>query len=188
MRAYPLFSAALVAMVSIGGLTNEARGSSPPPAQERQAGPLRNNGDANSKCPRVCAPITWNGQWRTTVPGRMSVCSCVPGGAQVPPPPPQVRPPGKAIDDGRFAAVLQAVQAESSAPGRLLVIGSAAKAEHFLVAQVRQLLDQLTYSKDKIRALELLAPRIADRNNIFMLFSAFSFEDDKARARTILGQ
>jgi hypothetical protein len=50
----------------------------PPRSIQREAGPIWNNGDANSKCPAVCGPgMRWSGQWRTTVPGRMSVCECV---------------------------------------------------------------------------------------------------------------
>jgi len=41
-----------------------------------EAGPLWNQADAQRKCPEVAKANggTWNGQWRTTVPGRMSVC------------------------------------------------------------------------------------------------------------------
>jgi len=41
-----------------------------------QAGPIWNNDDAKVKCPVVAAAArgVWNGQWRTTVPGKMSVC------------------------------------------------------------------------------------------------------------------
>jgi len=49
----------------------------PPPARDVQAGPIWNQADAEAKCPQVCRPPErWNGQWRTTDPGRMSVCSC----------------------------------------------------------------------------------------------------------------
>lgn len=46
-----------------------------------KAGPIWNNGDAQMKCPSVCqkAGGKWNGQWNTTVPGKMSVCGCVVG-------------------------------------------------------------------------------------------------------------
>lgn len=42
------------------------------------AGPIWNNDDAQTKCPIVCASYggTWNGQWTTVVPGKMSVCGC----------------------------------------------------------------------------------------------------------------
>lgn len=48
----------------------------PPPERSVEAGPIWNQADAEAKCPRVCRPERWNGQWRTTDPGRMSVCSC----------------------------------------------------------------------------------------------------------------
>jgi hypothetical protein len=41
-----------------------------------EAGPIWSQYDAEKKCPEVAKKNggTWNGQWRTTVPGRMSVC------------------------------------------------------------------------------------------------------------------
>ena len=40
------------------------------------AGPIWNQADAEEKCPQVAASYggVWDGQWRTTVPGTMSVC------------------------------------------------------------------------------------------------------------------
>jgi FtsP/CotA-like multicopper oxidase with cupredoxin domain len=51
----------------------------PAPAADELAGPIWNNDDAKVKCPRACQAdnATWNGQWTTTVPGKMSVCGCV---------------------------------------------------------------------------------------------------------------
>lgn len=45
---------------------------------DMNAGPIWSNQDAPSKCPTVCsnAGLKWNGQWRTTVEGVMSVCGC----------------------------------------------------------------------------------------------------------------
>ena len=42
------------------------------------AGPIWNQEDAEKKCPVVCASYggTWNGQWKTVVSGKMSVCGC----------------------------------------------------------------------------------------------------------------
>ena len=41
-----------------------------------EAGPIWNQSDAEKKCAEVAKKNsgTWNGQWRTTVPGNMSVC------------------------------------------------------------------------------------------------------------------
>ncbi|MBF0143925.1 MAG: mannan-binding lectin [Magnetococcales bacterium] len=42
-----------------------------------QPNPIWNNADAKGKCEPVCKPFGgWNGNWLTTVPGRMSVCGC----------------------------------------------------------------------------------------------------------------
>lgn len=50
-----------------------------------EAGPIWSNTDATDKCPRTCskAGLGWNLNWRTTVPGRMSVCGCVEGSSPV---------------------------------------------------------------------------------------------------------
>lgn len=42
------------------------------------AGPIWNNDEAQSVCPKVCAGLEdeWNGQWTTTEPGVASVCGC----------------------------------------------------------------------------------------------------------------
>ena len=47
-------------------------------AIDAKAGPIWNNNDAKVKCPVACAALggQWNGQWRTTVQGRASVCGC----------------------------------------------------------------------------------------------------------------
>jgi hypothetical protein len=46
--------------------------------QDVNAGPIWSNPDAQGKCPAVCADVarTWNGQWKTTQQGVMSVCGC----------------------------------------------------------------------------------------------------------------
>ena len=67
-------------------------------ADEVQAGPIWNHADAQQKCPAICGPRGWTGNWRTTQPNVMSVCDCVgyvqpvPQVVQVPPPPPPVQP------------------------------------------------------------------------------------------------
>lgn len=45
-------------------------------AQDVDAGPIWNDGDARVKCPVAAAAVngTWDGQWTTTVEGKMSVC------------------------------------------------------------------------------------------------------------------
>ena len=45
-------------------------------ARDVKAGPIWNNEDAKAKCPVAEAAVgqAWNGQWRTTIQGKESVC------------------------------------------------------------------------------------------------------------------
>lgn len=55
-------------------------------SQWAEAGPLFNQMDAQNKCPGVCQQSggrAWDGNWKTTQPGRMSVCGCA-GQASLP--------------------------------------------------------------------------------------------------------
>ncbi len=51
--------------------------ATPAVARDIKAGPIWNNEDAKVKCPVAAAAVggIWNGQWRTTVWGKESVCS-----------------------------------------------------------------------------------------------------------------
>lgn len=44
-----------------------------------EAGPIWSQDEAPAKCARVVASATWTGHWKTTVPGKMSVCNCTVG-------------------------------------------------------------------------------------------------------------
>ena len=48
------------------------------PAGNYDAGAIGSNADAQRMCPTTCAAkgLKWNGNWTTTVPGKMSVCGC----------------------------------------------------------------------------------------------------------------
>ena len=48
------------------------------PAGEYEAGPIWSNDHAAQICSTVCSSknLRWNGNWTTTIPGKMSVCSC----------------------------------------------------------------------------------------------------------------
>lgn len=55
-------------------------------AQWADAGPLWSQMDAQNKCPDVCRRSgnrTWDGNWKTTEPGRMSVCRCQGAGSSI---------------------------------------------------------------------------------------------------------
>jgi hypothetical protein len=81
---------------------------------------------------------------------------------------------------------LQAVNAEAFSEAKLRVLESACRNDYFLVGQLRRVIDAMTFSDDKIKAVRIIAPRLLDRENIFTIYTAFTFDSDKQRARTIL--
>lgn len=105
-----------------------------------------------------------------------------------PPPPPSSRREVRPMNDQAFRALVDAVNNEGFAEGKLNVIQSAATRNFFRTDQLRTLIDQLGFSATKLRALELGAPRLVDPENAFTLYEAFSFSADKERAKQILSR
>ena len=50
--------------------------ATPTTAEWIDAGPIRSDFDAQWKCPKACGNGKWDGNWKTTQEGKMSVCSC----------------------------------------------------------------------------------------------------------------
>jgi Domain of unknown function (DUF4476)/Ricin-type beta-trefoil lectin domain/Mannan-binding protein len=145
-----------------------------------EAGPLWNNADAAQKCPAVCAPQAWTGAWRTTVQGQMSVCACSGGGAGAAPP-----VAGRAMAAARFDALLGAMRAESFPSSQLGVLESAARDNRFTVEQLRRIVTGFTFPSDRVRAVEIVAPRVVDRGNAFLLEAALEWDMEKQQVRAI---
>jgi hypothetical protein len=59
---------------------------------------------------------------------------------------------------------------------------------YFRVMQLRMVLDLLACSANKLRALELVAPRLIDPENTMALYEAFTYSADKQQARQILSR
>jgi hypothetical protein len=102
-----------------------------------------------------------------------------------PPPPPPMRGP-RPIDDGSLEALIQAINAEGFSDGKTRVIAQAARSHHFLVGQLKRIVEQLPFSADKVGAVQMIAPRLLDRQNAFQIYDAFAFSADKERVRQIL--
>jgi hypothetical protein len=85
-----------------------------------------------------------------------------------------------------FEEAFAALEARGFAGERLDVLSELCRHNWFVVEQARRLIESFSFGKDRLQALELLAPRIVDRQNDFRLFEAFTFESDKAQARRIL--
>ncbi|MBL8345723.1 MAG: RICIN domain-containing protein [Rubrivivax sp.] len=166
----------------------------PPPSattRDVEAGPLFSNAEAARKCPAVCSPGRWNGQWVTTVPGRMSVCGCVfeaPAATPVQPapPPPPATTANQAMAAERFDDLVRLLDEEAFPANALRTLQTVARDHRFSVEQVRRLFDVFAFGSDRLRALEVTLPRLTDRANAFQLLGAFTFESEKEQARRML--
>ena len=86
-----------------------------------------------------------------------------------------------------FQALKSTIENQSFPDDKLGVLQQVVHRELFTVGQVTQLLDLYTFSSDKIDALQMLASRIIDPQNDFLLMNAFVHSSDKEEARRILG-
>jgi len=83
-------------------------------------------------------------------------------------------------------ALVAAMGEQSFSDDKLAVVTEAMKEAYVTVAQVRKLLDQLSFPDDKLQALRLLKGRITDPENKFQLYGAFVHSSDKDEAKKIL--
>jgi len=87
----------------------------------------------------------------------MSVCNCIddaadwrPEGSAAPPP----------MAERRFAELMRAIEAEPFAASKIAVLEAAARDHHFVIAQLRRIVYALRSPVDRMRAVEIVAPRI----------------------------
>lgn len=155
-----------------------------PVTRDVEAGPLFSNADAARKCPAVCAPGRWNGQWVTTVPGRMSVCGCVTEAPAAPPTPPT--PVNEAMAPEQFDDLLRQLDDEAFPANALRTLQMVTRDHRFTVDQVRRLFGLFPFGSDRLRALELVLPRLTDRANAYQLIDAFTFDSEKTQTRQLI--
>lgn len=104
------------------------------------------------------------------------------------PPPPPPAPVVQPIDNGRLQQLTQAMVREAFPKDKLRVLNDfTSRNNYFLVSQMRQLMDQFSFSNDRLEAVRLLWPRVLDRDNGFQLYQSFPFSGDKEKLRQIIG-
>jgi len=107
-----------------------------------------------------------------------------------PPPQPSYPPQPVRVRQARpeddFSQLLSAVQRESFSDGKLSVLESGARGSWFTVDQAKRMIGAFSFSQDKLNALQIMAPQIVDRQNLYQIYSAFTFSSDKEAAKGIL--
>lgn len=148
-------------------------------------------------------PLSQGASWRKKLQAkdgyltviRLSQGAPPPGAGPLPPsspgpghPPPHHHGPAApaAMDAASFSSLKAAIDGESFSDGKIKVIQLSATSSYYTCAQVGALLDSLTFSEDKLRALRLVQSRIVDRQNVHTILSHFTFSADKDAATKIL--
>ncbi|NBD13704.1 MULTISPECIES: DUF4476 domain-containing protein [Corallococcus] len=106
-----------------------------------------------------------------------------PGNIPLPPAPP---PPPRPVAEAQFRSISQAMIRESSSREKLRILSQVAPNENFLVSHVLSLLEQFSFSSDKLEVVRLMRPTLLDPQNGYQLYQAFAFSSDKAKLQTIL--
>lgn len=92
------------------------------------------------------------------------------------------------MDEGSFNAAIAQINQESFESDRMRIVRSLASQNYFLVAQVERVLPLFSFENGKLAALEILSPRILDRQNGYRLYNEFRFSSSKTRAEQILNR
>lgn len=93
-----------------------------------------------------------------------------------------------AMSSSEFQRLLKNVENESFADDQTSVVRIAAKSKYFLISQLITLLDVFSFSDDKINVVQIVYPRIVDKDNAHNLLGAFTYSDDKDRVEQIISQ
>lgn len=97
-------------------------------------------------------------------------------------------PVRQAISDANLLQVMNAIRQESFPDEKMRVLESVVPNNWFTVAQTKQLIDLFTYSSNKVHVVEVVAPRLLDKENSYMLYSSFTFSSDKEEVQKILAR
>ena len=79
--------------------------------------------------------------------------------------------------------IVASIARESFSDDKLSVLRSASQGRRFTSSQVRRVMDQFTFSDDKIDAASMLFPRVVDQQNWYTVYSSLTFGSDKAELR-----
>lgn len=91
------------------------------------------------------------------------------------------------MDERAFSVLYDKVKAASFSDNKFDLVEVASLGCYFSCSQCARILSLFSFSSDKLKALQFMAPRISDYQNANVIYSVFDFDSDKARAAEILG-
>ena len=92
----------------------------------------------------------------------------------------------RAMRDKDFSMMYKIVKKASFNDNRIDIIRVAAIGSYFSSKQCAELLSLISFNDDKLKALEVMTPRIVDDKDVDRILKQFSFNRDKDKAMKIL--
>ncbi|HEX2571803.1 MAG TPA: DUF4476 domain-containing protein [Polyangia bacterium] len=111
-----------------------------------------------------------------------------PGVVQQPPPPPPPAATPLPVDEETLANAIASISNESFEEDKLRIVRNLAGSQYFLVSQVERILPAFSFENTKVKIVEILAPRILDRQNGYRLYGSFTFSSNKAAVEKLLAR
>lgn len=90
------------------------------------------------------------------------------------------------MNEASFQHLKESLKKESLSSNRIFLLESAAAENRFTVHQLIEILDLHTFSKERIRAVEIIYPWIIDKNNSLLIFGAMKFSSEKEEVKKII--
>ncbi len=93
-----------------------------------------------------------------------------------------------AMDKGDFSTMFDIVKKASFAEGKINLIQVACFESYFSSKQCAQLLSLISFDDDKLKALEILVPRLVEMEDMDKIIKNFTFSEGKDKAVKILSK
>lgn len=93
-----------------------------------------------------------------------------------------------AMDSSVFGSLYAQIKGESFSDSKLNVLRTASSSHYFTVSQIKRILSEFSFSKEKLAAVRIVKNKLVDDKNVFQLYDAFTFQSDKKELRKILGR
>lgn len=98
---------------------------------------------------------------------------------------PQHRNP--VMNDHDFQYLYKTIKRKSFEKDQLELLSVGVLDNHFNSRQCAKLLSLFTFDKDKLKALDIMANHIVDRESVHLILDSFRFDSDRRKAAKMLG-
>lgn len=93
---------------------------------------------------------------------------------------------GNGMNRETFESFYRSVEEKPFDSDRTGLIGTALLTSNFTSAQCRRLIDAYTFDNDKIKAMQLMYPRISDKEGFFVVIEGLTFQGDKDKVNNFV--